>query len=788
MTVSDSASKMSFFTAEDNRNLKRLIDHQKVIYRRNVLLSKAPHIGTHTALRVKSCTDEYVYEDPVVLPPINEDQQKARRDLREIAIVTDWTFTSTGCDHVVSCNPFYPESKECNGMTKYTKEGDLVTQQSMDTETTFSFRTFDGRTFDACQPICYDSSVRIDNMVGLMTRYTFDKCRVYDPLVLAFYVDPTRRFVNPETQILERKAFSVRDVIIEPYGDAAILASIPTDYCDQYAETYRPDGSEQKIDMYKCSDHSLVWSTSWLIGESLPKLALLAYDKTAHERSDVSEERHPPTRSFLASKAAWLKNTVPGKFRLPFPLRLSDLGIKRGTNTEWLVWTDEFSHLTDGRNDRYGGRLVERDRPISRAVGSSSGRTVNAAAEAAIVQKLTAGGRFGFTHPSTGERRRRHKRQADSIVSDTEGTVVTGHGGTLDRVQMEMLKSMHHGAAESIRILNDELEHDELNLYGLGAGVAYAVAYEYISHELRLPTTVAVLKSAFTALRDAPSYAKRAALKTVGFWAAKSVSEHVVESTVTRCLVNRLKTLTAVQTLGPLAVVIDVISLVGMAIDITFVLLNAFGVSTPLSRRQNFVSDRRLYHLAKAEIEFNYRLYGVGNIELTPFQFVVNTPYLSPDEDVQSYMNIMPIVYSARELNSTGGLLKPDQIRDGEFEIAEDGTVRYLRNGEHHATVSDDHHIFSSTQEMLGSFKIRTGARDRSEQDTSTRHTADLTRFYVTTVLFISTFVIAFLYPSKHWTIAVALLVSVISVLVPVDPGAKKTTSPIPEKPTQQTG
>ncbi|KAG8304323.1 hypothetical protein J6590_096368 [Homalodisca vitripennis] len=272
---------MAFFTGEDEDNLKRLVDNHRVIYRRNALLSRAPHLGTHTTLRVKACTDEYVYRDPVHLPLTSDSQAEARRDMEDMAIVADWTLTPGGERRVVGS----PEDP-------------------------FSFVTLENQSFDVCQPICYDDTVSVDNLVGVMSRFAFGKCRVYDPLLLALYLDPSRRYVNPETQILERKAFVVRDVLIEPYGDAALLASIPT--------------------------------------------------------------------LLRTSRANWLENKVKGKRPLPFPLRLTDLGIRRVTNTKWLVWTDEFAHLTDGRNDRYGGRLVERDRPVSPSIRSRS-RTAAAA-------------------------------------------------------------------------------------------------------------------------------------------------------------------------------------------------------------------------------------------------------------------------------------------------------------------------------------------------------------------------------------------------------------------------
>lgn len=754
----------SFFTTEDVNNLKILVDQHKVVYRRNVLLTRAPHIATNTILTVKKCTDEYEYRDPLYVPPMDDYQQQSRRDLEDLAIVADWMFTPTGCDHMVSCNPFYPKSKRCNGMPQLSRESSHNAEHSSgeeQAEQAFSFRTLNNQVFDACQPMCYDKSAStVDNLVGVMSRFTFGKCRVYDPMMLAFYTDPTRRYINPDTQILERKAMLVRDVLIEPTREAVLLASIPNDYCDQYGSTYKPDGQLQGIDMYKCGDNALVWSTSWLLGESLPKLAVLGYDKalpyltSGQDWAQEEEKRYPPSRAFLVSREKWLNNTDGSKLQLPFPLRLSELGIHHGTSTEWLVWTDEFSHLTDGRNDKYGGRLVERTRPIT-----SIRDLTTSAADAARVRNMTAGGRFGYTDPQTGER-----RESESAV---------GLGGDNNEeeksdvhFQSSMLKLLSHGVLEYQNILNERGDKSHIGALGFSAGLAYGIGYEYLSHKANLPSSYSVIKSAFTALRHAPAYARKVPLKVVGFWAAKAVTAHTVESAVIRTLTNRLKCLAFSPALGPLAVIIDVLSLVGLAIDITFVLLHAFGVSTPVSRRENFVSDRRLYRLAQTEIEFNHRMYGKGNIELTPTRFLVNTPFLTAEEDVQSHMAVMPIVYAARQLNSNGGLLKPDrQTGEGEFVVNEDGTIKYLKN---HIPLHEVHEeeISSAVDEMLQSSVTLPIPRPPETEENSFL-TKNATQYFAIG-LFIATCLIGYFYPRKNWTIAVAFLVAILSVLFPL--------------------
>lgn len=775
---------MSFFTAHDRTNLKRLVDQHKVIHRRNSLLARAPHIGSHTVLRVQTCTDEYEYYDPIHMPPADDDQRAAMRDLEDLAIVADWKFTAAGCDAVVSCNPFYPPTRRCRGMAVYERGGTDSKPAASDAgappDHAFSFRTLSvGQSFDACQPVCYDPAVDRTNMVGVTSRFAFGKCRVYDPLVQAFYLDPSRRYVNPDTQILERQAYAVRDALIEPYGDAALLASIPSDYCDQYGEKYEPDGREHGVDMYKCGEHAVVWSTSWLFGDTLPRLALLSYDKlfrAGGNASDREEMRYPPSQQFLTSREAWLRNVAPGKRRLPFPLRLSALGIRRGTVTEWLVWTDEFAHLKDGKNDSYGGRLVERDRPVTHAVNGLRDRSA-AAALAAFVRSTTAGGRLRFSDkadPSsvTGLDAARDRRHGPDGHSEFDSELVAQRNA-------EMLKSLEMGAGEFNKVLSEDLERDGADglrtVIDLGAGITYGVAYGYLAHKLEWPTVTSVLKGSFNALRRAPSYARRVPVKAIGYWAAESAAAHAFESIATRGLVSRLKTLAMAQVLGPVALVVDVIALIGMAVDITFVLLNAFGVSTPISRRENFVSDRRLYRLAQAEIEFNRRMYGVGNIELTPYRFVINTPYLRAGEDVEPHLTLMPIVYAARQLNSDGGLLRPTSETSEAtdyFHVDKNGNMHYSKDGAPGpAAIRDEEGLASAADSILqpkSRFDVLSKRRhDDTSTDTAAAVATSTYYHYYFIVSFIAIFLVGYFYPNRYWTIAVALLASVLSVLQP---------------------
>jgi hypothetical protein len=52
------------------------------------------------------------------------------------------------------------------------------------------------------------------------------------------------------------------------------------------------------------------------------------------------------------------QNVDESKKILPFPLKLADLGLHE--KDDGLMWTDSF--MDDGRNDKYGGRLIEKPR------------------------------------------------------------------------------------------------------------------------------------------------------------------------------------------------------------------------------------------------------------------------------------------------------------------------------------------------------------------------------------------------------------------------------------------
>lgn len=147
-----------------------------------------------------------------------------------------------------------------------------------------------------------------------------------------------------------------------------LVAKIPLDYCKQFGlERTADDQSIYGETMYSCKPDESVASLTNIAGNVLSRSIHIGVDEFIEKvkvKRIEGNDRYPPSRQFLTSKETWLNNIKSNRKLLPFPLKSSDLGIILGTNTEWLIWTDQYDYLDDNLNDKYGGRLVERSRPV----------------------------------------------------------------------------------------------------------------------------------------------------------------------------------------------------------------------------------------------------------------------------------------------------------------------------------------------------------------------------------------------------------------------------------------
>lgn len=180
---------MATFTKKDLKSFNIMLRHQFVIDRRNKLTEKAAHIGTNTYIEIGRCIDEYEYEDPIFVRPVDDNQAKTRELVREYAIYTKWEFEGDACNKAISCNPYYPKNAKCINMNE---KNPIV----IDNPFSYKIREDRGEKMDVCQPICYEQGVTDDNFMGLYTRYTYDterfvnnngKCYLSDSLLFRSY-------------------------------------------------------------------------------------------------------------------------------------------------------------------------------------------------------------------------------------------------------------------------------------------------------------------------------------------------------------------------------------------------------------------------------------------------------------------------------------------------------------------------------------------------------------------------------------------------------------------------
>lgn len=618
-------------TEVDIANQSLMVHHQKTVARRNTLLTKAPHIGSHTVLRVSKCYDEYVYEDAVFVPPYDERQASTRQMVREWAVYTEWDFEREACDNVISCNPYFPRNAVCKNIDRHLDDG--LGAFERDAPFSYSDRVTTQRV-DACQPICYEKGAGGDNLMGLFTQHAFNKCFVSDALLLAFYMDPSRRVIDREKEILENSAFRVTVRLGGNPRQPVNTASIPPTYCLQYGLDIvrEPHALDNGQPAYMCKEDDSMFSLSNLIGNVLSRSVHIGVAELA--RTSVPPEpidgvsRLPPTREYLTSHDTWLANVNAAKRPLPFPLKLSDLGIVRGTTTEWLVWTDEFADLNDGRNDQYGGRLVERAQPVPVGPSGPSEQPPSVRSKRHTEDDMVA--------PP-----RRYKRQVDSTPDDDEQKATKT--GPLRSVQngVERYRSVleRHGLGH---IFNGSELVSALVNQTAAQGVLDAYS-EYSRDSRRLAS----------ALEAGLKQSGRVNAEVLGYSLANSAITTGVERRLLRRVALSTKSLLRIPSSG--AGILQLVSLIGIAVD----LFSAF-VFDPLQRYRRYLSDRTLASLAAAELAWNTRTLGVNRLVVRPYDWIIGTPYYDPDEEMRTTLAVLPSIIQARSVNSNGSVIRHD--------------------------------------------------------------------------------------------------------------------------------
>lgn len=702
---------MSTFTPTDLRGFNEMLKHQFVVDRRNKLIEKAPHIGTNTYIEIGRCIDEYNYEDPIYVPAADDSQAETRELVREFAIYTKWEFEGDACNKAITCNPYYPKNAKCVNMNE---------KNPIAVDSPFSYRIREGRDqkIDVCQPMCYEPGATEDNFMGLYTRYTYDtdrfkdnngKCFLSDPLLLAYYLDPTRRVVDQEKEVIEKYPF---DIVTRTMGNPpqpVVVAKIPSDYCEQFGLERVAD--EQTIygeTVYSCKPDNSVASLSSVAGNVLSRAVHIGVDEFIEKvkvKRIADNDRYPPSRQFLANREMWMNNIKSYKKPLPFPLKSSDLGIILGTNTEWLIWTDQYDYKGDQLNDMYGGRLVERARPIpfaiktnitfKRKIFNSNKRkknsvdlkviTSNSAAAVAATSSSSPFSVDGRNKISKGDVNnlniKNNNRDGKDIKTGTRmrrqvaevddgDKRITGSG---DEVKRDSTNSTEH-LAKVYKSLHTSINEYRDIAYSKGLKETIFSSDGIINSTVNQLSTQGLMDSYSKYTNESAKMAElmktslvkgeKVFTETLGYTLANAAISTTVEKSIFTRIASSLKSF--IKLPATIAGILQMIGFIGFAVDLFSDL-----VYDPLNRYNHYFNDKTLSHLARAELDYNIKNLGVNRVIVTPYEWVINTPYHSNDDDLVAHMKVMPSILQARSLNSNGSVIKRDIYN---YVIVKDGS------------------------------------------------------------------------------------------------------------------
>lgn len=663
---------MSTFTTTDLKNFNEMLKHQFVIDRRNKLIEKAPHIGTNTYIEIGRCIDEYSYEDPIFVPPVDDSQAETRELVREFAIYTKWEFEGDACNKAITCNSYYPKNAKCMNMNEKNPI-------AIDNPFSYKIREDRDRKIDVCQPICYEQGVTDDNFMGLYTRYTYvtdrfkdnnGKCYLSDSLLLAYYLDPTRRVVDQEKELVEKYPFEIVTRTMGNPPQPVVVAKIPADYCEQFGLERIAD--EQRIDgetMYSCKPDNSVASLTSIAGNVLSRAIHIGVDEFIEKvkvKRIADNDRYPPSRQFLTSKETWLNNIKSYKKPLPYPLKSSDLGIILGTNTEWLIWTDQYDYQGDQLNDQYGGRLVERSRPIpfaiktnitfKRKIFNSNKRKKNSV-DLTIITINNAKGENknskddvnlnknnnGSKKIKTGTRRRRQVVGGDDKSNEKDSTNNTEH-------LAKIYKSLHTSINEYRDIAYSKgLKETIFSSDGIINSTVNQLSTQGLMDSYSKYTNESAKMAEL--MKTSLVKGEKVFAETLGYTLANAAISTTVEKSLFTKIASSLKSF--IKLPETTAGVLQLIGFIGFAVDLFSDL-----VYDPLNRYNHYFNDRTLSHLARAELDYNIKNLGVNRIIVTPYEWVINTPYHNNDDDLIAHMKVMPSILQARSLNSNGSVIK----------------------------------------------------------------------------------------------------------------------------------
>lgn len=635
------------FTRKDIESARRYVNYRTLLNARNACIRDAPHIFSHTVLNIEAATLSAITDS-------NDDDGNYvfEKYFADKALKARWSFNETGCA-TTSCFPTYPLSETC-------KEDSVP----------FSFGTPNGSLFDACQPSCFNSKLTPESGNAASEDETArrlppqliwfkDSCLLENYALTSFFLDPSKHHENGKIDVTN---FDIYVAEIGADKNPAICARINPRYCESFYTDFIKDYDESALlDDKACGYDGGTYYLQLFIGSSLIKLVRMSESKFRESVEIFKREilknggraevpvflRHDqPTRDFLRSVKKWKSNINATKKTVPEDVTLSELGIIDG-GRDRLMWTDKFSHLDDGRNDKYGGRLIEKSRgiPISIRLNNDENNSSENKVPKRIVEEILV---------PAGKRVRRQLMNSDDVhqlseneLLDTIQKVIFGIGGMLSK---------------------ENITETSLQL-GADGGVT---VFKYYMKTLGPRLVNAFLKSELLA-------------------AGRSVSAKLFSTVVSHAMFNLIAE-SVVMHLGKAAIalmgvassaltIIGWLLAIGPIMDLLFAFVwDPFDFSTPT------LSDSLLRKISESGLMQRQVDVGSRRIEMSPYTFwhlhVVNDDFKYENEYAACALKHTLVYFSNRKISSDGSAI--DWSRDDDDSIVfsnETGRFDYGDNG-----------------------------------------------------------------------------------------------------------
>lgn len=609
------------FTQKDIESARLYVQNRSIINTRNICLTKAPHIFSHSTLNIE--------------PALNDVDYLFENSLQNNAFVTHWIFNETGCT-TTSCFPTYPLNEFC-------------TSNSVP----FSFGLSNGAHLNACQPACFNSKLENLSTDNFITNdhplppqliWFNNNCLMENYALTSFFVDPSKHNINNNTNDdnvkIDATGFDIYVTQLGADGNPVTCARINPEYCKSFYMDFIKDNSNTSLPNDKsCGYEGGTYYLQLLIGSSLIKIVRLtakAFEnavnvfknnvlKNNYKKNDIPSflQHFPISHDYLASVKRWRNNINYTKKLISDDISLNDLGFKNNHLKDRLIWTDYYSHINDGRNDKFGGRLIERQRQIPTNISSEETSTKVEILSKKIVNDVLMPASKRITRDIKNSSNKNQLSENDLI-------------NTLQKIIFDLSSML---SKENLKDTSVQFGVDGSNMI--------------LSHYLNKIGPLVI----------------ETFLKSELFQTGKAFSSKLLSLVISHAIINTIIDITALQ-VGKTAIalagisasalnIVGWITLIGPLIDLLF----AF-VWDPLEFSQPTLSDSLLRKISESNLLYRQIQYGTRQIEMTPYMFW----HLHVTDNSQEYkinntlctLKHTLIYFSNRKMSSDGSIIDWD--------------------------------------------------------------------------------------------------------------------------------